>query len=283
MTLIQSSLVQGEIYESPYVDFNTIKREPETLYVISYGGGVNSTAMAINILESGAPVDAIIFSDTGAEMPETLEYIKIFNEHIKKYFRKEILTVYPKRGTIIEIAESQNIIPRPASARRWCTAEVKIKPVRQRCRKIMRAEKKRKLVLYVGIDAQESHRVKPPEVAYIKHSYPLIDSDFSRRMCVELIEKYNLPIPVKSGCYFCEFQPKSKWRELYFKHPELYARAAKMEANAFNRKTKEPEYFNYLHGKPISLIKLAESYKTQMVLELDQPENMGLCDGGCMD
>ena len=283
MSKIQSSLVQGEIYESPYVDFNTIKREPETLYVISYGGGVNSTAMAIQILESGAPVDAIIFSDTGAEMPETLEYIKTFNGHIKKYFRREILTVYPKRGTLIEIAESKNIIPRPASALRWCTAEVKIKPVRQRCREMMRAEKKRKLVLYVGIDAGESHRIKPAEVAYIKHSYPLIDADFSRRMCAEIIEKHNLPVPIKSGCYFCEFQPKSKWRELYEIHPELYERASQMEQRAHKNNPTKPEFFNTIKGKPISLIELADSFKHQTQLVLDAPDNQGLCDGGCMD
>ena len=273
----------GEIYASPYLDFNTLETDTETLYMASYGGGVNSTAMILHILESGAPLDAILFADTGAEMPETLEYVKLFNSHISKYFRKEIVTVQSKRGTLMEIAKSNNIIPRPASTkRRWCTKESKITPIRQKCRKIMRQEKKRKLVMYIGIDAGESQRIRPADAAYITNCYPLIDLDFSRRMCIETIKKHNLPEPIKSGCYFCEYQSVNRWESLYQKHPDLYQLSVDFEKQAFNRKTGEPEFFNFRRGKAIPLTKLADAFKHQTKISIDTPNNDS-CGGECFN
>ena len=43
--------------------------------VVSYGGGVNSTAMLVGMAERGERPDAIAFADTGDEKPETYQYL----------------------------------------------------------------------------------------------------------------------------------------------------------------------------------------------------------------
>ena len=39
--------------------------------MVSYGGGVNSTALLVGLHQHRIPVDLILFADTGAEHPHT--------------------------------------------------------------------------------------------------------------------------------------------------------------------------------------------------------------------
>ena len=39
--------------------------------IVSYGAGVNSTAMLVGMFEKGVPVDLILFADPGSEQPYT--------------------------------------------------------------------------------------------------------------------------------------------------------------------------------------------------------------------
>ena len=50
--------------------------------------------------------------------------------------------------------------------------------------------------------------------------------------CIRIIREAKLFIPSKSSCFFCSFQRIAQWEELYRKHPNLYARAVKLEENA---------------------------------------------------
>ena len=43
--------------------------------MVSYGGGVNSTALLIGLHQHRIPVDLILFADTGAEHPHTYAYV----------------------------------------------------------------------------------------------------------------------------------------------------------------------------------------------------------------
>ena len=52
-------------YGGRILDSRGIKREDGVIYVVSYGGGVNSTALVIFIIENKLPLDHVVFSDTG--------------------------------------------------------------------------------------------------------------------------------------------------------------------------------------------------------------------------
>jgi hypothetical protein len=49
---------------------------------------------------------------------------------------------------------------------------------------------------------------------------------------MDYIKAQGIPMPRKSGCFYCPSQKRSEWRELLDLHPDLYERAVAMEANA---------------------------------------------------
>ena len=272
-------------YEPPFLPFEN-ERRPDTLYVLSFGGGVNSAALTIELIERKAPLDYIIFADTGAEMPETIAYLQYYQKMYLNKHSHVIHVVKSRRGSLIEIAESQHIIPRPASTRRrWCTTESKIVPVRQASRKFMKEKKYKKVIVYVGFASDEGFRIAEKskyEPKYIDKCYPLVDFRITRQGCKDLIKKHNLFEPIKSGCFFCEYQKIPDWERLYRKHPDYYARAVKFEKQAYVQKTGEKEYFNHIKGKPISLEQLAEKFKNQQKIFVDEKE-YDSCPDGCRD
>lgn len=46
--------------------------------IAACGAGVDSTAMIIELVEAGAPIDMVLFADTGSEKADTYGFIPIF-------------------------------------------------------------------------------------------------------------------------------------------------------------------------------------------------------------
>lgn len=190
---------------------------------ISWGAGVNSTAIIalhrLGILE-GQP--EIVFADTGAELPETYQYITEISEILRED-GWEITTLHPlwlpwlyrKRSVGRELYDflwdTKTI---PLAKWRICTGEYKIKPLR-------RYGQGRKKML--GICANELKRMRDDPGAV----YPL--RDYTRDDCINLIGAAGLPRPHKTGCYFCPFQPKAQWLALFDLHPELWNKVIELE------------------------------------------------------
>jgi len=51
-------------------------------FYISYGAGINSTAMTLLLLSKGLRFP-VVFADTGGEWPETYDFLDIFKEFSK--------------------------------------------------------------------------------------------------------------------------------------------------------------------------------------------------------
>ena len=45
-------------------------------HIVAFGGGVDSTAMIIGMIERQMPIDLIMFADTGGERPNTYHTLK---------------------------------------------------------------------------------------------------------------------------------------------------------------------------------------------------------------
>ena len=104
-----------------------------TLQVLSFGGGVQSTAMLLYIKDGLLPrPDLIIHADTGAEMPETENHIQDwvvpFCEEMEIPFR----IVRSHRGTIYDDYYRVGAIP--IMGMRSCTDNFKIAPQRRAIR-----------------------------------------------------------------------------------------------------------------------------------------------------
>ena len=68
--------------------------------VVSYGGGKNSTAMLIAMVYKGIVPDLILFADTGAEVPETYQWINKFSGWLVKNGFPAIITVKRKQQEV---------------------------------------------------------------------------------------------------------------------------------------------------------------------------------------
>ena len=196
-----------------------------TKYIVSYGGGVNSTAMIIWLVNNKKPIDYVVFADTGNEVPETYEFTE---KYMKPYLvenKIEFVTVYPfGKRSLWTRCFLRKIIP--SQVWRFCTRDVKVKPIHKFYKKL-----DSKIIQYMGIHYGEYYRMKPTKEDWIENSYPLIDNKINQLGCLEIIKNAGLIEPVKSGCFFCCFNIKERWEWLRKTHPDLYKLSQDLEKN----------------------------------------------------
>jgi len=207
---------------------NKIKEKTDTplnVNIISFGGGVNSTAMIIEMFNRNIKIDEIIFADTYDEMPETYDFMKSFKTWIESHDLK-LTTVESHLGGLKDHYFSKNIIPYRMF--RSCTDKFKIRPIKKYLKEQYGDLKN--VNMYLGIDYGEKKRVKENDV-YNSLNYPLVDWKIDREACKDIIKQEGLEVPIKSGCYFCPFQTKKKWIELLNTHPELFEQSFVFEEN----------------------------------------------------
>ena len=204
-----------------------IFRLASTLYVLSMGGGVDSTALYFLLRAIGAPLDLVIFADTGSDMPETMAHIKVMAsicaaDGIPFYIVKN------NKWTLLQHCLHYKIFP--VVVRKWCTNQFKIQPIRQKYRQQMKLHKKRKVVEYLGIDIGEFwNRAKDPSVKYIEHSYPLADFKLTRDNCIAINKGHGFENIIKSRCWFCMYQSDEELYYVYKTHPHLWQKMLDLE------------------------------------------------------
>ena len=196
--------------------------------LISYGAGVNSTALVILMVNEGWR-GPIVIADTGVEWPETYCYMDCFE---REWLVPRGLAITRLGGewrpktrcaerSLIDYCEHYGMIP--LAGIRWCTTEYKVRPLNAW------ALANGIEVQHIGIAADEVHRQKG-------RSCPLIDGGITREGCIEIIQAEGLDVPQKSGCYVCPFQRDAQWHKLYRLHPGLFERVARLEEAATERR-----------------------------------------------
>ena len=78
----------------------------------------------------------------------------------------------------------------------------------------------------VGICKDELNRIKDDP----KIIYPM--RDYTRDGCAWLIGKAGLPMPHKTGCWFCYALKKQEWINLYNNRRDLWDKCVALENNA---------------------------------------------------
>jgi hypothetical protein len=193
-----------------------------TKSLLSLGVGVNSTALAIVLVNDGWR-GPIVFCDTGTEWPETYCYLEYFENEWLKPRGLEVTrlgsayrALGPGRDMRSLIDYCTDYAVTPFAGTRWCTQGWKTDVLNQW------AKEHDITTQLVGIAADEAHRQKG-------RACPLIERNITRQGCIEIIQTEGLEVPQKSGCYICPFQKLSQWRELWTRHPDLFERAARLE------------------------------------------------------
>lgn len=208
--------------------------QKEPLEVLSFGGGVQSTAMILMVADGILPrPDVIMFADTGSELPETLEHIQAnvipFVENVLKL---PFIICRSHRGALHD--DYIRLKALPMVGVRSCTGNFKIDPQRREIRKIV-GNRRGKLMArcWMGITTDESRRKPdkkdPREPKWVEKTYPLLDLvPTSREECQAINERHNWNV-IKSGCFCCPYSGSKHWLKLREDHPDLFAIALEME------------------------------------------------------
>lgn len=242
-------------------------------HILSYGGGVNTVALMLLLIKGKKPLDEVVFADTGAEVPETYAYLKTAKEYLHDHD-------IPFR-TVSKRIEGRDLYKTcwhrkvfPSVLWRWSTRDFKVDPIYKYYRSLDSHVNQ-----YLGIAYDEFERMKDSKVDYVTNLFPLVQKKMTRDACIDLIEKEGLPVPVKSGCFFCPFNSLDRWEWLYEKHPRLYQKAVALEENSKHFPMQRLTDQVYRNRAKVTLRELREALKTGSVenLRTELP-----CEGFCM-
>lgn len=201
----------------------------EPLEVLSLGAGVQSVAMMI-LIEKGKldRPDIIIHSNTGTEMPETIELLeKTLIPYMRDVLKIPYIEASSFRGALHDDYRSKAAIP--MIGMRSCTLNFKVMPVRREIRKIVGNGAGKVLAnSWLGITTDESKRELKSELKWIQNKFPLLDLNLSRQDCLDLISAKGWTV-IKSGCWLCPYQGKKGFLSLKKNHPDLFDMAVEME------------------------------------------------------
>lgn len=231
---------------------------------LSYGGGVNSTALLLLMTDLGMDFEAV-YVDHGCDWPETIAYVDMLQGKfpitvIMPEYKREKGKIF---NNLYDFCEYRHMIP--AKFQRWCTANFKVAPLNRYFQP--------PAFIHIGIDAGEKHRAKIVSEKGLDYRYLLIEHDVDRQGCIRLIESHGLPVPIKSGCYFCPFQRIGQWKLLRNTHPCLFKKAVDLEKQAISYAiTKGKRKDNlYLVYKGKTLEQIISDKQSHLWEEMDYP------------
>ncbi|TMR04373.1 phosphoadenosine phosphosulfate reductase family protein [Actinomadura soli] len=190
-------------------------------HVLGISGGKDSSALAI-YMRDRVPNMEYFFCDTGAELPETYEYLN----RLEAALGKPIARLNSDRDFDHWMEVYQGTLPSPQM--RWCTKNLKIKPLEEWVGDD-------EVVSYVAIRADENRLGYVSTKPNIKAIFPFRDDGIDKDGVMRILDEAGVGLPAyyewrtRSGCYFCFFQRKHEWVGLKDRHPELFDRAVAYE------------------------------------------------------
>jgi hypothetical protein len=264
--------------------------------VLSYGGGVQSTALLVLAATGELPhLDAALFANVGddSEHPASLDYVRnvakpwaashgldvIELDRVKRDGTTETLhgrlTKPGARSVGIPVRMSNG-----APGNRSCTADFKIRVV-ARWLKQHGATVANPAEVWIGISTDEIQRVKNRSpVPHETVAYPLIDLGLDRSRCMQVIADAGLPVPPKSSCYFCPYHRPQMWAEMRRDEPELFEKAAQLEEHLNAVRDRIGKDHVYLTDKLRPLREAIPAAQDMLPLFDESPDTVTGCDEG---
>lgn len=227
----------------------------EPLRVVSYGGGVQSTALLVLAAQGYIPHKTFLFANVGddSEHPSTLRYVReiAFDYAALHGIELHELALTMQRGryagkerslyhTVMDPTNRSIPIPirgeNGAPGTRSCTADYKVGVVARWLREHGATEENPARVA-IGISVDEYERATDKrQAAWERVEYPLLTLEHrlaprgaTRRDCERIIADAGLPIPRKSSCFFCPFHRPSVFADQARTEPELFEKSCQLE------------------------------------------------------
>lgn len=273
------------------------------MIVLSLGGGVQSTVLALMAVRGELELDHIIFSDPGNESKATYNHMEwlepVMIEAGLDYRRVSGGNIYDDVMAFVKDPEAKTgSIGQPPfmgirtdgdtgvlKSQLWrkCTAEYKILPIEREVRKILGLKKHQHMpkgficTKLLGISLDEVQRMKPSRNKWELTRYPLIDMGMTRWDCFRWLEKHGYPEPPRSACVICPFHNDDQWRDIKNNSPDEFESACKMD-DAIRSDIPGQIGEAYIHGSCVPLRDVDFSN------DIDRGQGelfKGECDGYC--
>lgn len=268
--------------------------------MISYGGGVQSTALVVLAATGVIDYPLAVFANVGddSESPRTLAYLR---EVATPWAAERGVTIEEIRRTRrdgtpfrtlleyhYEQAERTGATPLPVKlvgegdggiANRTCTREWKAR-VAARWLRAHGATPEDPAHLAIGFSTDELGRAtNGRDQPHERRTFPLLDLGLDRAACARVIRDAGLPVPPKSACWYCPFHPITRWRELRRDEPDRFVAVAELERRLNEQRAahgKPPAWWTTRAGPLADVIEEA-----QATLPGFGPEADGCDDGFC--
>ena len=259
-----------------------VESEPEVRHIVSVSGGKDSTALAIYMRNKYPELPTeYLFCDTGAELPETYEYLEkleaLLGAKVTKVDALDLLDIRKKPGrNAFDVYLDEmygGFLPNPRA--RWCTRVLKIQPFEA-------FVGDSKAFSYIGIRGDENREgyvsKKPPVISErpnITPVYPFKDDKMGLTDIEAILEESGLGMPEyykwrsRSGCYFCFYQQIGEWQGLKEQHPELFE-----QAKAYER-VKNGKQFTWTQGN--TLEDIAAKPRRELIPKSDDADGCAVC------
>lgn len=206
---------------------------------LSLGAGVQSLTVLLLACEGRIPrFDAAVFADTGWEPKQVytqldtarrigtragIPVLTVSNGNIRHD------TLNPENRFVTMPFFVKNPDGTKGMARRQCTGDYKIRPLKKKIREILGYPHPLRVPYGVfvdqaiGISTDEVHRAKDSDVNYTRNIFPLLDLGMSRSDCLNYLREWGLGDVVKSSCLGCPYSGNSRLRLVRDTDPHAWA------------------------------------------------------------
>lgn len=213
---------------------------------VSLGLGRHSVGMLVGLWERSEAVDAVLFADTGDELPETYAFAPILDEWLARVGYPPttvVRNVSPIAGDASLSAEChrKSVLPSPAYGGKSCSLKWKVEPQRKwvAAWPLAREAWARggEVMNLIGYDDSPKERLRASRgqakwPAGHHNRYPLQEWGWLLEDCLSAILRAGLPIPPKSACWHCPNAKKPEIIRLAQEHPDLARQCLVLEARA---------------------------------------------------
>ncbi|MGW5646203.1 hypothetical protein ACWEV3_40340 [Saccharopolyspora sp. NPDC003752] len=244
---------------------------------------MQSTAVLLLACEGAIPrFDYALFADTGWDPRAVYANLKHIRAHARR-FGIPVRTVSAGNIKTDALDPGHRFVSMPLHvlnadgskglARRQCTSEYKIVPLKKAARQLLGYPHPRRVPSGVyaeqasGISIDEVHRARDTDVRYLRNRFPLLELGWNRDTCADYLSAQGFGQTVKSSCLGCPFHGNAGWRWIRDHDPDGWREAVEFDKAIRNGYPHATEQGQPLHGQYF----LHRSCRPLDQVDLDQP------------